>query len=147
MNNWNMVETQWAAMATQVKARWTKLSAAEIAVIGGKRSLLVAKLQENYNIFQLEAENQVNAWTTKLARAAEAAAAPPVVEGAEGTAAAASPAATAGSDAKTAPVASVATEATGAPAAPAAPAAVDATVTAPVVAAPALAPPANLKSN
>jgi uncharacterized protein YjbJ (UPF0337 family) len=143
MNNWNMVETQWAAMATQVKARWTKLSAAEIAVIGGKRSLLVAKLQENYNIFQLEAENQVNAWTTKLARAAEAAAAPPVVEGAEGTAAAASSVATAGSDAKTAPVASVATEATGAPTAPAA---VEATVTAPAV--DALAPPAaNLKSN
>jgi uncharacterized protein YjbJ (UPF0337 family) len=83
MSNWNMVETQWTTMATQVKARWTKLSAAEIAVIGGKRSLLVAKLQESYNIFQLEAENQVNAWTTKLARAAEAAAAPPVVEGAE----------------------------------------------------------------
>ena len=96
MSNWNnMVETQWATMATQVKARWTKLSVAEIALIGGKRNLLVAKLQENYNIFQLEAENQVNAWTTKLVKAAEAAAAPPVVEGAEAAAAEVAPAVTA----------------------------------------------------
>lgn len=103
MSNWNLVETQWTTMATQVKARWNKLSVAEIAVIGGKRSLLVAKLQENYNIFQLEAENQVNAWTTKLAKAAEAAAAPPVVEGAAAVV-------TAGSDEKTAPAAPVVVE-------------------------------------
>lgn len=135
MSNWNMVETQWTTMAPQVKARWTKLSVAEIALIGGKRNLLVAKLQENYNIFQLEAENQVNAWTTKLARAAEAAAAPPVVEGAAEAAAEAAAPVVAGSDEKTAPAAPVASD--------------EATVAAPAVDAAAQAPePAtNPKSN
>lgn len=115
MSNWNMVETQWTTMATQVKARWNKLSVAEIAVIGGKRSLLVAKLQENYNIFQLEAENQVNAWTTKLARAAEAAAAPALAQISEG-----GPVATAGNDEQAAPAAPV-VESDAAPAVSAAP--------------------------
>jgi uncharacterized protein YjbJ (UPF0337 family) len=76
MTNWNMVEAQWNQMASQVKARWTKLSVADIEKIAGKRNLLVAKLQESYGIFQLEAENQVTSWATKLAKAAAAAAAP-----------------------------------------------------------------------
>ncbi len=76
MTNWNMVEAQWNQMASQVKARWTKLSVADIEKIAGKRNLLVAKLQESYNIFQLEAENQVTSWTTKLVKAAAEAAAP-----------------------------------------------------------------------
>lgn len=68
MTNWNMVEVQWNQMASQVKARWTKLSVDEIEQIAGKRKRLVAKLQESYGIFQLEAENQVTTWVTKIAK-------------------------------------------------------------------------------
>lgn len=67
MTNWNLVEGQWGSLTVKVKTRWGKLSAADIQAIGGNRPRLVAKLQENYNIFQLEAENQVNTWVTKLA--------------------------------------------------------------------------------
>jgi uncharacterized protein YjbJ (UPF0337 family) len=77
MTNWTMVENQWNLITAQVKARWTRLTIAEIENIGGKRALLVAKLQENYGIFQLEAENQVNSWTTKFEKAANSAAQPP----------------------------------------------------------------------
>ena len=66
MTNWNLVEGQWGSLTVKVKTRWGKLSAADIQGIGGHRPRLVAKLQESYNIFQLEAENQVNTWVTKL---------------------------------------------------------------------------------
>lgn len=66
MTNWNLVQEQWSELATKVKARWGRLSAAEIQGMEGKRPRLIAKLQESYKIFQLEAENQVNTWTAKL---------------------------------------------------------------------------------
>jgi uncharacterized protein YjbJ (UPF0337 family) len=66
MTNWKLIEEQWVSLMVKVKTRWGKLSPAEIQDIGGKRPKLIAKLQENYKIFQLEAENQVNSWVTKL---------------------------------------------------------------------------------
>ena len=57
--NWNIVEGNWKQFQGKVKTQWGKLTDDQLHVIGGKRDMLVGKIQEIYGISKDEAEKQI----------------------------------------------------------------------------------------
>lgn len=57
--NWNIVEGNWKQFQGKVKTQWGKLTDDQLHVIGGKRDMLVGKIQEIYGISKEEAEKQI----------------------------------------------------------------------------------------
>ncbi len=64
--NWDRIEGNWKQLKGIVKEQWGDLTDDEIDVIGGKRDQLVGRIQEQYGISQDEAEDQVDAFGTRV---------------------------------------------------------------------------------
>jgi uncharacterized protein YjbJ (UPF0337 family) len=58
--NWERIEGNWKQMTGAVKQKWGKLTDDDLAVINGKRDVMVGRLQERYGITKDEAESQLN---------------------------------------------------------------------------------------
>jgi uncharacterized protein YjbJ (UPF0337 family) len=63
---WNNVERHWKDFEGGVKSTWDKLTTEDLAVIAGKRSMLVTKLQERYGILEFHANCAVDVWLSAL---------------------------------------------------------------------------------
>lgn len=57
--NWDIVEGNWKQFQGKVKTQWGKLTDDQLQVIGGKRVMLMGKLQEIYGLSKDEAEKQI----------------------------------------------------------------------------------------
>lgn len=66
--NWNQVEGRWGQLKGSVRQRWGKLTESDLDVIGGKKDVLVGKIQERYGIAKEMAEHQVQAWYKAVMR-------------------------------------------------------------------------------
>jgi uncharacterized protein YjbJ (UPF0337 family) len=60
--NWDEVAGKWSQLQGAVKERWGKLTNDDLTVIGGKRDLLIGKIQERYGVTKEAAEQQVSGW-------------------------------------------------------------------------------------
>ncbi len=60
--NWDTVEGQWNEVKGQVKAKWGKLTDQDLTVLGGKKDMLLGKLQELYGLKKDQAEKQMDEW-------------------------------------------------------------------------------------
>lgn len=63
--NWTLAENNWSQFRGTVKARWFKLSDANLESIAGKRSALLGTVQETYGITRAEAEREIRAFEAK----------------------------------------------------------------------------------
>lgn len=63
--NWTLAENNWLQFRGTVKARWFKLSEANLEAIAGKRSALLGSVQETYGITRAEAEREIRAFEAK----------------------------------------------------------------------------------
>ncbi len=63
--NWTLAENNWLQFRGTVKARWFKLSDANLEAIAGKRSALLGSVQETYGITRAEAEREIRAFEAK----------------------------------------------------------------------------------
>jgi uncharacterized protein YjbJ (UPF0337 family) len=57
--HWYQIEGQWKQSQRRAKERWLNLSDIDLEMVGGRREVLVDKLQERYGIGKEEAERQV----------------------------------------------------------------------------------------
>ena len=62
--NWDEMAGEWNQVKGLVKERWGRLTDDDLAVINGKRDLLVGKLQEKYGLTKEKAEEQIKDWKT-----------------------------------------------------------------------------------
>lgn len=56
---WNETEACWDDFADELRSRWTKLSAGDIAACADDRDILVSKLQKLYGMTKDEASLQI----------------------------------------------------------------------------------------
>jgi uncharacterized protein YjbJ (UPF0337 family) len=58
--NWDTIKGQWKQLTGKVREKWGALTDDEIAKIGGKKDVLVGKLQERYGYAKDRAEREVD---------------------------------------------------------------------------------------
>jgi uncharacterized protein YjbJ (UPF0337 family) len=64
--NWDQLEGQWHQVTGNLKSQWGKLTDDDVKSVGGKKDVLLGKLQERYGMLRGEAEKQADAWLAKL---------------------------------------------------------------------------------
>lgn len=64
--NWDQIEGKWKQFKGLARERWGKLTDSDLEVIGGRKDILVGKVQEKYGIAKENAERQVEAWTKAI---------------------------------------------------------------------------------
>jgi uncharacterized protein YjbJ (UPF0337 family) len=64
--NWDQIQGKWKQFKGLARQRWGKLTDNDLEVIGGKKDMLVGKLQELYGIGKEEAQRQIEAWSKSL---------------------------------------------------------------------------------
>ncbi|UCV05569.1 general stress protein CsbD [Dechloromonas denitrificans] len=57
--SWDIDAESWKLVGVKIKSRWGKINQAGLAIIDGKRELLLGRIQELYAVSAEEAENQV----------------------------------------------------------------------------------------
>ena len=58
--NSDQIEGKWKQLKGTVKEKWGKLTDDDFTVIGGKKDVLVGKIQERYGITREEAQKQAD---------------------------------------------------------------------------------------
>jgi uncharacterized protein YjbJ (UPF0337 family) len=64
--NWEEVSVEWARLESALKAKWGKLTDADLTALGDKRDLLVSALERHYGIQRKHAELQLDRWVSVL---------------------------------------------------------------------------------
>jgi uncharacterized protein YjbJ (UPF0337 family) len=59
---WEGIAGDWGHFKGLVKNRWSKLDAAQLDAIAGRRDRLLVSLEEEYGITRGESEGQLEAW-------------------------------------------------------------------------------------
>lgn len=58
--NWDEIEGDWKQLKGKIRQKWAELTEDDVEEVGGKKDVLVGKLQKRYGIAKDEAEKQVN---------------------------------------------------------------------------------------
>jgi uncharacterized protein YjbJ (UPF0337 family) len=64
--NWDQISGQWRQTKGKLRTKWGKLTDDDIDVIGGKRDILVGRLQERYGLKKEEAERDIDRFLNTL---------------------------------------------------------------------------------
>lgn len=67
--NRDRIEGNWKQAKGKIKEQWGRLTDDHLNIIDGRRDRLLGQIQESYGIAMDEAENQVQAWEKRNARA------------------------------------------------------------------------------
>ena len=60
--NQDQLQGKWKQLRGSVKQKWGKLTDDDLNVIGGKRDILIGKLQERYGYAREEAQRRADEW-------------------------------------------------------------------------------------
>ena len=63
---WAQVSKDWAKVQDKFTAKWSKLSEKDLKAIGGKRDVLVHRLEEHYEMDKKKAQTDADAFVAKL---------------------------------------------------------------------------------
>ncbi len=58
--NWDSLAGKWRELSGTVKSKWGKLTDDDIQVIGGKKDVLIGRLQQRYGFQKDRAEREVD---------------------------------------------------------------------------------------
>jgi len=64
--NWNEIAGRWTRFSRDVKKQWGELTDDDVMQVNGRRENLAGKIQEKYGIALEEANQQIDAWASKL---------------------------------------------------------------------------------
>ena len=64
--DWNIIEGKWKELKGHARKEWGKLTDDELEEIGGKKDILVGKLQQKYGYASDEAHRRVDAWAKQI---------------------------------------------------------------------------------
>jgi uncharacterized protein YjbJ (UPF0337 family) len=60
--NQNSLQDQWPTLKEQVKQRWDKLTAADLARLNGKPAELANLLRQRYGYAKVQTDMEINSW-------------------------------------------------------------------------------------
>ncbi len=60
--NWDEIEGRWNELKGRLRSKWAKLTDDDMQMIGGKKDMLVGRLQQRYGLKKDEAEREVDRW-------------------------------------------------------------------------------------
>ena len=63
---WNEIQKDWPKVSKQFKAKWNKLTDADLMAIAGKREELVKRLNGHYKIDKAQQEKEIEAFVKAL---------------------------------------------------------------------------------
>jgi len=66
--NWDTVEGNWKELKGKIRSKWAKLTDDDLENIGGKKDVLLGRLQQHYGFKKDEAEKQVDAFLNSSTR-------------------------------------------------------------------------------
>jgi uncharacterized protein YjbJ (UPF0337 family) len=58
--NWDTLAGKWRELSGTVKSKWGKLTDDDLQMIGGKKDVLVGRLQQRYGFKRDQAEREVD---------------------------------------------------------------------------------------
>jgi uncharacterized protein YjbJ (UPF0337 family) len=58
--NWDSLAGKWRELSGTVKSKWGKLTDDDLQMIGGKKDVLVGRLQQRYGFKRDQAEREVD---------------------------------------------------------------------------------------
>ena len=64
--NWDQLEGKWTELKGKVRSKWAKLTDDDLETIGGKKDMLLGRLQQRYGMKRDDAEREVDTWISKL---------------------------------------------------------------------------------
>jgi len=64
--NWDILKGKWNQMMGHLKSKWGKLTDNDWIAIGGKKDVLVGKVQERYGYKKDQAEKEVDDYISGL---------------------------------------------------------------------------------
>lgn len=62
--DWDRLAGDWSNMGGKVRKYWGKLTEEDISQAGGRRDILLERIQERYGLGPDEAEKQVQDWAS-----------------------------------------------------------------------------------
>jgi len=68
--NWDQIQVNWMEFKDKVRGNWVKLTDEDLTRIGGRRAVLVGRLQARYGFGRSEAEREIEAWVRAQRNAA-----------------------------------------------------------------------------
>ena len=63
--DWNIIEGKWNELKGHAREQWGKLTDDELEEVGGKKDVLVAKLEQKYGYAADEADRQADEWAKR----------------------------------------------------------------------------------
>jgi uncharacterized protein YjbJ (UPF0337 family) len=64
--NWDQIEGQWRQLTGRVKSTWGKAIDDDMQNVGGKRKILLGKVQARYGVLKDDAEKRIDGWIAKV---------------------------------------------------------------------------------
>ena len=61
---WTEIGIHWPRLTKQAKAKWSKLTDADLAIVGGDRERLIGKLEKRYGLPKADGEQHVDEWSS-----------------------------------------------------------------------------------
>jgi uncharacterized protein YjbJ (UPF0337 family) len=60
--NWDQIQGSWKELKGKVRTKWAKLTDDDMDQIGGKRDILLGRLQQRYGYEKDKAESELEGW-------------------------------------------------------------------------------------
>jgi uncharacterized protein YjbJ (UPF0337 family) len=64
--NWDQIEGKWKEMKGKMRSKWSKLTDDDVEAIGGKKDVLLGRLQQRYGYKKDEAERELDNWINTI---------------------------------------------------------------------------------
>jgi uncharacterized protein YjbJ (UPF0337 family) len=64
--NWDQIEGKWKEMKGKMRSKWSKLTDDDVEAIGGKKDVLLGRLQQRYGYKKDEAERELDNWMNTI---------------------------------------------------------------------------------
>jgi uncharacterized protein YjbJ (UPF0337 family) len=64
--NWDQIEGKWKELKGKARTKWGKLTDDDLENVGGKKDMLMGRLQQRYGYKRDQAEKEVDAWIKGL---------------------------------------------------------------------------------
>jgi uncharacterized protein YjbJ (UPF0337 family) len=58
--NWDTISGKWNELSGRVRSKWGKLTDDDLQTIGGKKDILIGRLQQHYGFQRDRAEREVD---------------------------------------------------------------------------------------
>lgn len=64
--NWDTIQGKWQELKGEARSKWAKLTDDDLEAVGGKKDVLVGRLQQRYGMQKDAAEAELDGWIKQV---------------------------------------------------------------------------------